>query len=42
MNLTIWPYHSGNPAVDCVLFALYLFAAGYFFGLGWRVAGKLP
>ena len=38
----IWPYRSGNTLVDFVLFAIYCFLFGYFLGLGWRVAQKLP
>lgn len=42
MNLSIWPYHSGNTVVDLVLFLVFSFVFGWAMGLGWRVAGKLP
>lgn len=42
MNLSVWPYHSGNSVVDGVLFTVFCFVAGWAFGLGWRVAQKLP
>lgn len=40
--MNFWPYHSGNAFADVVLYGVYTFLFGWFFGLGWRVAQKLP
>lgn len=38
----MWPYHSGQPVVDVVLWGVFCVLFGLFVGWGWRVAQKQP
>jgi len=40
--VSFWPYHAGQPVVDFILWALFVFVTGVLFAWGWRVANKVP
>jgi hypothetical protein len=40
--VSLWPYASGQPVVDVVLFLVWCFLFGLAFSWGRRVAEKLP